>query len=115
MRFLRVSIKSGTGAGPNRRTKLEGHTASRAALAWIAALTQALSQARKRDRVPLEIVLPGSSDLKTCVFEKASNARVRELVTVFSGLQPKYSRQERSSPTAQLCIGIGSRSPACRF
>src|SRR5271169_901628 len=82
MRFLRVSIKSGTGTGPNRRTKVEGQTASRAALAWIAPAPQSLSQARKRDRVPLATVLPGSSDLKTGVFEKASNALVRELVTV---------------------------------
>ena len=43
---------------------------------------QSPSQARKRDRVPLETVLPGSPDLKTGVFEKASNALVRELVTV---------------------------------
>ena len=63
-------------------TKVKGLTASRAALAGIAAAPQSLSQARKRDRVPLETVLPGSSDLKTGVFEKASNALVRELVTV---------------------------------
>jgi hypothetical protein len=56
--------------------------ASRAAPAWITAPPQSLSQARKRDRVPLPTVHPGSSDLKTGVLEKALNALVRELVTV---------------------------------
>ena len=99
MSFLLVSIESGTGTGPNLRTKVEGHTASRAALAWIVAAPQSLSQARKRDRVPLATVVPGSSDLKTGVFEKASNAPVRELVTVlgvnrFASLEVKIKLRE---------------------
>lgn len=99
MSFLLVSIESGTGTGPNLRTKVEGHTASRAALAWVAAAPQSFSQARKRDRVPLETVLPGSSYLKTGVFEKASNAPVSELVTAlgvnrFASLEVKVKLRE---------------------
>jgi hypothetical protein len=48
----------------------------------IAALPQALSEVRKRDRIPIVTVLPGPSDLKTGVSENTSNAPVRELVAV---------------------------------
>src|SRR5208283_131356 len=48
----------------------------------IAALPQALPQARQRDREPISPVLPCPSDLKTGVVDQASNALVRELITV---------------------------------
>jgi hypothetical protein len=48
----------------------------------MAALPQALPKARERDRVPIASVLPAPSDLKNGVSENASNALVRELVTV---------------------------------
>lgn len=115
MSFLLVSIESGTGTGPNLRTKVEGHTASRAALAWIVAAPQSLSQARKRDRVPLATVVPGSSDLKTGVFEKASNAPVRELVTVlgvnrFASLEVKIKLRELDTYILLLRTRGASRS-----
>ena len=46
-------------------------------------MPQALSEVRKRDRVPIATVLPGSAEFKTRVAKKASNAIVCELVTVF--------------------------------
>jgi len=46
--------------------------------------TQALPEAGKRYPVPIAIVFPGPSDLKTGVSEKGSNASVGELVTVLS-------------------------------
>jgi hypothetical protein len=44
--------------------------------------SKAVPAAGKRERVPTATVLPCSSDLKTELFEKASNVFVRELVTI---------------------------------
>jgi hypothetical protein len=49
----------------------------------IAASSQALPEARKREGVPTATVFPCPSDLKTDLFEKPSNAQVCELVTIF--------------------------------
>ena len=47
----------------------------------IAASSQALSEARKYERVPIAIVFPCPSDLKTGLPEKALNPLVCELIT----------------------------------
>ena len=44
--------------------------------------SQALPEARKREGVPTATVFPCPSDLKTDLFEKASNALVCELITI---------------------------------
>jgi hypothetical protein len=46
-------------------------------------LSQALAEAGKREGVPTATVFPCSSDLKTDLFEQATNALVRELITIF--------------------------------
>jgi hypothetical protein len=46
-------------------------------------VSQALPEAPKRQGVPPAAVFPCPSDLKTDLFEKASNALVCELVTIF--------------------------------
>jgi len=49
----------------------------------ISASSQALPEARNREGVPTATVCPCPPDLKTDLFEKASNALVCELVTIF--------------------------------
>ena len=46
-------------------------------------VSQALPETPKREGVPTATVFPCSSDLKTNLFEQATNALVCELVTIF--------------------------------
>src|SRR5580658_2322554 len=48
----------------------------------VVASSPALSEARKRERVPAATVFPCPSDLKTGVVQKSSNALISELITI---------------------------------